>query len=138
MGLAALWVRLKCFWPPNRILMLSLYKTETVLFGIRILVQPHITKLNQRSPTTGLYTTLFFICIHALIYIHPKSTSNLSTNKMLLVSAVAMYLLCTTHVAIDFYRALMAFTGSPNAVAYYAQFWDPTNTVRQAIYVTNK
>ncbi|KAL0574231.1 hypothetical protein V5O48_007728 [Marasmius crinis-equi] len=41
-------------------------------------------------------------------------------------------------MAVDLHRALLAFTGSENPVAYYARFWDRTNTIRQAIYVSNK
>ncbi|KAJ8090378.1 hypothetical protein PM082_018974 [Marasmius tenuissimus] len=89
-----------------------------------------LTALWTETVLYGLYTTLFFICIYTLF-----NSSKL--NKTLLASAVAMHLLCTTHVAIDFHRAIVAFTGSQGAVVYYAQFWDPTNTARQAIYVTN-
>ncbi|KAL0563948.1 hypothetical protein V5O48_018110 [Marasmius crinis-equi] len=86
----------------------------------------------------GLYTCLFFICLYVLLYVYPKRNSTSKVNIPLLFSAIAMYLLCTTHMAVDFHRAIMAFTGSGNAEAYYARFWDRKNIIRLAIYVSNK
>ncbi|KAL0572218.1 hypothetical protein V5O48_009753, partial [Marasmius crinis-equi] len=85
----------------------------------------------------GLYTCLFFICLYVLLCVNPKRNSTSKVNIPLLFSALAMYLLCTAHMAIDFHRAILAFTGSSDAKAYYSRFWDRANTIRQAIYVSN-
>ncbi|EJF60320.1 hypothetical protein DICSQDRAFT_63334, partial [Dichomitus squalens LYAD-421 SS1] len=79
----------------------------------------------------GLYFVLFSICVYILFY---KKGKNSPLNKPLIATTITLFIMCTTHIVVDFVRGWKAFFNSPmSPLDYYVRIWDPLNIFKQAL-----
>uniref|UniRef100_A0A0W0FFM5 Uncharacterized protein n=2 Tax=Moniliophthora roreri TaxID=221103 RepID=A0A0W0FFM5_MONRR len=82
-------------------------------------------------------TVLFIMCVYVLV----RKGKVASSNKLFLVTAVIIYMLCTAQAINELGQAITAFVGYKDnpggAAAFYNQLWHWGVVLRQVLYCTN-